>query len=54
LQQSAARQKPKVPLSIYGSDLSGEAIKCAGTNQAAAGLEARRIKAHAALQTKRP
>ena len=39
LQQSAARQKPKVPLSIYGSDLSGEAIKCARTNLAAAGLE---------------
>jgi putative N6-adenine-specific DNA methylase len=37
--QSAARQKPKVPLSIYGSDLSGEAIKSARTNLAAAGLE---------------
>jgi putative N6-adenine-specific DNA methylase len=39
LQQSAARQKPKVPLSIYGSDLSVEAIKSARTNLAAAGLE---------------
>ena len=39
LQQSAARQKPKVPLSIYGSDLSGAAIKAARTNLAAAGLE---------------
>ncbi|OGQ50347.1 MAG: DNA methylase [Deltaproteobacteria bacterium RIFCSPLOWO2_02_FULL_57_26] len=39
LQQSAARQKPSVPLSIYGSDLSGEALKSARTNLAAAGLE---------------
>ena len=39
LQQSAARQKPKAPLSIYGSDLSGEAIKSARTNLAAAGLD---------------
>jgi putative N6-adenine-specific DNA methylase len=39
LQQSTARQKPKVPLSIYGSDLSGAAIKAARTNLAAAGLE---------------
>lgn len=39
LQQSAARQKPKVPLSIHGSDLSGEAIKSARTNLTAAGLE---------------
>jgi putative N6-adenine-specific DNA methylase len=38
LQQSAARQKPKVPLAIYGSDLSGEALKAARTNLAAAGL----------------
>ena len=39
LRQSAARQKPKVPLSIYGSDLSGDTIKSARTNLAAAGLE---------------
>lgn len=39
LQQSAARQKPRVPLPIYGSDLSGEALKSARTNLAAAGLE---------------
>jgi putative N6-adenine-specific DNA methylase len=38
LQQSAARQKPKVPLAIYGSDLSGEALKAARINLAAAGL----------------
>jgi putative N6-adenine-specific DNA methylase len=39
LQQSAARQKPRVSLPIYGSDLSGEALKSARTNLAAAGLE---------------
>lgn len=39
LRQSAARQKPKVPLSIYGSDLSAEALKSARANLAAAGLE---------------
>ena len=39
LQQSAARQKPKGFLSIYGSDLSGEALKSARTNLAAAGLQ---------------
>jgi len=39
LQQSAARQKPRVSLPIYGSDLSNEAIKSARTNLAAAGLE---------------
>jgi putative N6-adenine-specific DNA methylase len=39
LQQSAARQKPKGPLSIYGSDLSGEALKSARANLAAAGLK---------------
>jgi putative N6-adenine-specific DNA methylase len=38
LQQRAARQKPGAPLSIYGSDLSGEALKSARTNLAAAGL----------------
>jgi putative N6-adenine-specific DNA methylase len=39
LQQSTAREKPKVPLSIYGSDRSGAAIKSARINLAAAGLE---------------
>jgi putative N6-adenine-specific DNA methylase len=39
LQQSAARQKSGLPVSIYGSDLSGEALKSARTNLAAAGLE---------------
>ncbi|MBI2089170.1 MAG: class I SAM-dependent RNA methyltransferase [Deltaproteobacteria bacterium] len=39
LQQSARRQKPSVPLSIYGSDLSSAALKSARTNLAAAGFE---------------
>ena len=39
LQQSAARQKPGGPLSIYGSDLSGEALQSARANLAAAGLK---------------
>ena len=39
LQQSAARQKAKLPLAIYGSDLSAEVLKAARTNLAAAGLE---------------
>jgi putative N6-adenine-specific DNA methylase len=39
LQQSVARQKPKVPLAIYGSDLSGDVLKAARANLAAAGLE---------------
>ncbi|MGH7825875.1 MAG: THUMP domain-containing class I SAM-dependent RNA methyltransferase [Candidatus Binatia bacterium] len=38
-QQSAARRKPRAFLSIYGSDLSGEALKAARTNLAAGGLE---------------
>jgi putative N6-adenine-specific DNA methylase len=38
-QQSAARRKPTAFLSIYGSDLSGEVLKAARTNLAAAGLE---------------
>lgn len=38
-QQSATGQKRRVPLSIYGSDLSDEALKTARTNFAAAGLE---------------
>lgn len=38
-QQSAERQKPRVPLPIYGSDLSGAALKSARANLAAAGLE---------------
>jgi putative N6-adenine-specific DNA methylase len=39
LQQSAARQKPKTPLAIYGSDLSGDVLKAARANFLAAGLE---------------
>ncbi|MGH7769442.1 MAG: THUMP domain-containing class I SAM-dependent RNA methyltransferase, partial [Candidatus Binatia bacterium] len=39
LQQSAARQKTKGPLPIYGSDLSATALKSARANLAAAGLE---------------
>jgi putative N6-adenine-specific DNA methylase len=39
LQQSADRQKPSVPLAIYGSDRSGSALKSARTNLAAAGLD---------------
>ena len=39
MQQSAARQKPRAPLSIYGSDLSGEALQSARANLAAAGLK---------------
>jgi putative N6-adenine-specific DNA methylase len=39
LRQAAARQKPRVPLPIYGSDLSVEALKAARANLAAAGLE---------------
>ena len=39
LQQSAARQKPPGPLSIYGSDFSEAALKSARANLAAAGLE---------------
>jgi putative N6-adenine-specific DNA methylase len=39
LQQSAARQKPKTPLAIYGSDRSGDALKAARANLAATGLE---------------
>jgi 23S rRNA (guanine2445-N2)-methyltransferase len=38
-QQAAARQKPKVPMKIYGSDLSGEVLKAARANLTAAGLE---------------
>ena len=37
--QCASRQKPKVPLSIYGSDRSGAALRSARANLAAAGLE---------------
>jgi putative N6-adenine-specific DNA methylase len=39
LQQSADRQKPSVPLAIYGSDRSGSALKSARINLAAAGLD---------------
>jgi putative N6-adenine-specific DNA methylase len=39
LQSSAARQKPKTALAIYGSDRSGDALKAARVNLTAAGLE---------------
>jgi putative N6-adenine-specific DNA methylase len=39
LQKAAARQKPKVPLPIYGSDLSGDVLKAARANLMATGLE---------------
>ena len=39
LQRSQARQRPKTPLAIYGSDLSGDALKAARANLAAGGLE---------------
>jgi 23S rRNA (guanine2445-N2)-methyltransferase len=39
LQQNVARQKPKTPLPIYGSDLSGDVLKAARANLSAAGLE---------------
>ena len=38
-QRSAARQKPKVPLAIHGSDLSADVLKAARANLMAAGLE---------------
>src|SRR5262245_3348763 len=38
-QQSAARQKPKAPLAIFGSDSSGDVLKAARANLTAAGLE---------------
>src|SRR5439155_5552093 len=38
-QRSAARQKPKVPLPIYGSDSSGDVLQAARANLMAAGLE---------------
>jgi putative N6-adenine-specific DNA methylase len=38
-QRSAAREKPKVPLAIYGSDSSGDVLKAARANLMAAGLE---------------
>ena len=39
LQQSAARQKPKAPLAIYGSDLSADTLNAARANLMASGLE---------------
>ena len=39
LQRSQARQRPKTPLAIYGSDLSGDVLKAARANLAASGLE---------------
>jgi putative N6-adenine-specific DNA methylase len=37
-QRSAARQKPRVPLAIYGSDFSGDMLKASRANLMAAGL----------------
>jgi putative N6-adenine-specific DNA methylase len=39
LQKTAGRQKPKVALPIYGSDLSGDVLKAARANLVASGLE---------------
>jgi putative N6-adenine-specific DNA methylase len=39
LQQSAARQKPKEPLPIFGSDRSGDVLEAARANLMRAGLE---------------
>jgi putative N6-adenine-specific DNA methylase len=39
LRQSRARQKPKAPLAIYGSDFSADVLKAARANLMAAGLE---------------
>ena len=39
LRQSRARQKPRVPLAIYGSDFSADVLKAARANLMAAGLE---------------
>ena len=39
LRQSRARQKPRVPLAIYGSDLAADVLKAARANLMAAGLE---------------
>lgn len=38
-QRSTTQQKPKVPLTIYGSDLAGDVLKAARANLIAAGLE---------------
>ena len=39
LRQSRARQKPRAPLAIYGSDLAADVLKAARANLMAAGLE---------------
>jgi putative N6-adenine-specific DNA methylase len=39
LQEAASRQKKKVPLAIYGSDISADALRAARVNLAAAGLD---------------
>jgi putative N6-adenine-specific DNA methylase len=39
LQRATARQKPRSPLPIYGSDLSADVLKAARSNLQAAGLE---------------
>ena len=38
LQEAASRQKEKVPLAIYGSDISGDVLRAAHVNLAAVGL----------------
>jgi putative N6-adenine-specific DNA methylase len=39
LQKTAARQKPRAALPVYGSDLSADALQAARTNLVASGLE---------------
>ncbi|MGH7853114.1 MAG: THUMP domain-containing class I SAM-dependent RNA methyltransferase, partial [Candidatus Binatia bacterium] len=39
VQEAASRQKKKAPLAIYGSDISGDALRAARVNLAAAGLD---------------
>jgi putative N6-adenine-specific DNA methylase len=39
LQEAASRQKEKVPLAIYGSDISGGVLRAAHVNLAAVGLD---------------
>ncbi|MGH7853168.1 MAG: THUMP domain-containing class I SAM-dependent RNA methyltransferase, partial [Candidatus Binatia bacterium] len=39
VQEAASRQKMKAPLAIYGSDISGDALRAARVNLAAAGLD---------------
>jgi putative N6-adenine-specific DNA methylase len=39
VQEAASRQKKKAPLAIYGSDISGDALRAARVNLAAVGLD---------------